>query len=103
MQAAIHYLTTDLHANVLRRKGGAVATVMMSTVAYVHAVLYLEENLALYERLSLRRFCEKMAGKSITTRSNVLLVRQSRLTRGTGVLLSYHSEKNTKKIHHGGQ
>ncbi|XP_062855351.1 A disintegrin and metalloproteinase with thrombospondin motifs 13 [Trichomycterus rosablanca] len=59
-----------------------------------------KENLALYERLSLRRFCEKMAGKSFTTRSNVLLVRQSRLTPGTGVLLSYSSEKNMKKSHH---
>uniref|UniRef100_W5K1A9 ADAM metallopeptidase with thrombospondin type 1 motif, 13 n=1 Tax=Astyanax mexicanus TaxID=7994 RepID=W5K1A9_ASTMX len=58
------------------------------------------ENLALYERLSLRRFCEKMTGKLVTSRSNVLLVRQSRISPGNGVLLSFRSEKNPKKTHH---
>ncbi|KAG9270386.1 A disintegrin and metalloproteinase with thrombospondin motifs 13 [Astyanax mexicanus] len=58
------------------------------------------ENLALYERLSLRRFCEKMTGKLVTSRSNVLLVRQSRVSPGNGVLLSFRSEKNPKKTHH---
>ncbi|XP_066500743.1 A disintegrin and metalloproteinase with thrombospondin motifs 13 isoform X2 [Hoplias malabaricus] len=57
------------------------------------------ENLALYERRSLRRFCERMAGKLVTSFSNVLLVRQSRLNPGNGVVLSYQSEKNTKKSH----
>ncbi|MCI4381201.1 hypothetical protein PGIGA_G00248690 [Pangasianodon gigas] len=59
-----------------------------------------KENLALYERKSLRQICEKMAGKTLTSRSNVLLVRQSRLTPGNGVLLSYQSKKNMKKSHH---
>lgn len=63
----------------------------------------LEENLALYERKSLRQICEKMAGKTLTSRSNVLLVRQSRLTPGNGVLLSFQSKKNMKKSHHEGQ
>lgn len=63
----------------------------------------LEENLALYERKSLRQICEKMTGKTLTSRSNVLLVRQSRLTSGNGVLLTYQSKKNMKKIHHEGQ
>uniref|UniRef100_A0A4W4E8Y9 Uncharacterized protein n=1 Tax=Electrophorus electricus TaxID=8005 RepID=A0A4W4E8Y9_ELEEL len=54
-------------------------------------------DLALYERLSLRRFCEKVAGKLVTSRSNVLLVRQSRLTPGSGVVLSYQSTKNPKE------
>lgn len=62
----------------------------------------LEENLALYERKSLRQICEKIAGKTMTSRSNVLLVRQSRLTPGNGVLLSYQSKKNMKKSHHEG-
>ncbi|XP_047679144.1 A disintegrin and metalloproteinase with thrombospondin motifs 13 isoform X3 [Tachysurus fulvidraco] len=59
-----------------------------------------KENLALYERKSLRQICEKMAGKTLTSRSNVLLVRQSRLTPGNGVLLSYRSKKNMKNSHH---
>ncbi|XP_026867111.2 A disintegrin and metalloproteinase with thrombospondin motifs 13 [Electrophorus electricus] len=58
-----------------------------------------KESLALYERLSLRRFCEKVAGKLVTSRSNVLLVRQSRLTPGSGVVLSYQSTKNPKESH----
>ncbi|XP_017551915.1 A disintegrin and metalloproteinase with thrombospondin motifs 13 [Pygocentrus nattereri] len=58
-----------------------------------------KENLALYERLSLRRFCEKMAGRFVASRSNVVLVRQSRITPGNGVVLSYQSKKNTKKSH----
>uniref|UniRef100_A0AAR2LPT0 Peptidase M12B domain-containing protein n=1 Tax=Pygocentrus nattereri TaxID=42514 RepID=A0AAR2LPT0_PYGNA len=56
-----------------------------------------QKNLALYERLSLRRFCEKMAGRFVASRSNVVLVRQSRITPGNGVVLSYQSKKNTKK------
>lgn len=63
----------------------------------------LEENLALYERKSLRQICEKMAGKTLISRSNVLLVRQNRLTPGNGVLLSYHSKKNMKKSHREGR
>ncbi|KAK3539512.1 hypothetical protein QTP70_009492 [Hemibagrus guttatus] len=59
-----------------------------------------KENLALYERKSLRQICEKIAGKTLTSRSNVLLVRQSRLTLGNGVLLSYQSKKNMKRSHH---
>ncbi|XP_076845174.1 A disintegrin and metalloproteinase with thrombospondin motifs 13 isoform X2 [Brachyhypopomus gauderio] len=58
-----------------------------------------KESLALYERLSLRRFCEKVAGKSVTSRSNVLLVRQSRLAPGNGVVLSYQSARNPKESH----
>lgn len=69
----------------------------------VYLCACLEENLALYERKSLRQFCEKMAGKTLTSRSNVLLVRQSRLTHGNGVLFSYQSKKNMKKSHHQGR
>lgn len=58
-----------------------------------------KENLALYERKSLRQICEKMPGKTLISRSNVLLVRQNRLTPGNGVLLSYQSKKNMKKSH----
>uniref|UniRef100_A0A671MT49 Peptidase M12B domain-containing protein n=1 Tax=Sinocyclocheilus anshuiensis TaxID=1608454 RepID=A0A671MT49_9TELE len=42
----------------------------------------------------------RMTGKTLKSRSNVLLVRQSRLTPGNGVLLFYQSVKN-KKSHHG--
>ncbi|XP_016345719.1 A disintegrin and metalloproteinase with thrombospondin motifs 13 isoform X1 [Sinocyclocheilus anshuiensis] len=59
-----------------------------------------KENIALYDRLLLMRLCERMTGKTLKSRSNVLLVRQSRLTPGNGVLLFYQSVKN-KKSHHG--
>ncbi|KAF5907315.1 A disintegrin and metalloproteinase with thrombospondin motifs 13, partial [Clarias magur] len=59
-----------------------------------------KENLALYERKSLKQICERLTGKTLTSGSNVLLVRQSRVTSGNGVLLSYQSKKNTKKSHH---
>uniref|UniRef100_A0A7N5ZVK4 Peptidase M12B domain-containing protein n=1 Tax=Anabas testudineus TaxID=64144 RepID=A0A7N5ZVK4_ANATE len=36
----------------------------------------------------------------LTTRTNVLLVRQNLLTPGNGVLFTYNSHKNTKKSHH---
>uniref|UniRef100_A0A8C2A2U8 ADAM metallopeptidase with thrombospondin type 1 motif, 13 n=1 Tax=Cyprinus carpio TaxID=7962 RepID=A0A8C2A2U8_CYPCA len=42
----------------------------------------------------------RMSGKTLKSRSNVLLVRQSRLAPGNGVLLYYQSVKN-KKSHHG--
>ncbi|XP_016390054.1 LOW QUALITY PROTEIN: A disintegrin and metalloproteinase with thrombospondin motifs 13-like [Sinocyclocheilus rhinocerous] len=59
-----------------------------------------KENIALYDRLILMRLCERMTSKMLKSRSNVLLVRQSRLTPGNGVLLFYQSIKN-KKSHHG--
>ncbi|XP_016360714.1 A disintegrin and metalloproteinase with thrombospondin motifs 13-like [Sinocyclocheilus anshuiensis] len=59
-----------------------------------------KENIALYDRLILMRLCERMTSKTLKSQSNVLLVRQSRLTPGNGVLLFYQSIKN-KKSHHG--
>ncbi|RXN20171.1 A disintegrin and metallo ase with thrombospondin motifs 13 [Labeo rohita] len=59
-----------------------------------------KENIALYDRRILMRLCERMTGKTLKSRSNVLLVRQSRLTPGNGMLLFYQSMKN-KKSHHG--
>lgn len=58
-----------------------------------------KENIALYDRLILMRLCERMTSKTLKSRSNVLLVRQSRLTPGNGVLLFYQSIKNKKSQH----
>uniref|UniRef100_A0AAY4EV57 CUB domain-containing protein n=1 Tax=Denticeps clupeoides TaxID=299321 RepID=A0AAY4EV57_9TELE len=49
-----------------------------------------KEYLAFYDRLILIRKCEKMAGSEVTSRTNVLLVRQGRLGSGNGVLLTYN-------------
>lgn len=46
------------------------------------------------------RKCEQVAGSELTTRTNVLLVRQHLLTPGDGVVFTYSSQKNTKKSHH---
>ncbi|XP_051964853.1 A disintegrin and metalloproteinase with thrombospondin motifs 13 [Xyrauchen texanus] len=59
-----------------------------------------KDNIALYDRLILMRFCERTTGRTLTSRSNVLLVRQSRLTPGNGAVIFYQSLKN-KKSHHG--
>uniref|UniRef100_A0A3Q4AEC3 Peptidase M12B domain-containing protein n=1 Tax=Mola mola TaxID=94237 RepID=A0A3Q4AEC3_MOLML len=42
----------------------------------------------------------KMILYTLTTRTNVLLVRQNLFTTGKGVVFTYRSQKNTKKIHH---
>ncbi|XP_042278248.1 A disintegrin and metalloproteinase with thrombospondin motifs 13 [Thunnus maccoyii] len=59
-----------------------------------------KEYVAFYDRLALVRRCEQVAGSELTTRTNVLLVRQHLLTPGDGVVLTYNSQKNTKKTHH---
>ncbi|XP_065103608.1 A disintegrin and metalloproteinase with thrombospondin motifs 13 isoform X2 [Paramisgurnus dabryanus] len=59
-----------------------------------------KDNIAMYDRLILMRLCERTHGKTVQSRSNVLLVRQSHLTPGNGVVLFYQSVKN-KKSHHG--
>lgn len=58
-----------------------------------------KDNIALYDRLILMRLCERTHGKTVKSRSNVLLVRQSRLTPGNGVVLFYQSVKNKKSQH----
>ncbi|XP_002663267.4 A disintegrin and metalloproteinase with thrombospondin motifs 13 [Danio rerio] len=55
-----------------------------------------KENIALYDRLVLMRLCERMTGKMVKSRTNVLLVRQNRLTSGNGVVLFYQSVKTNK-------
>ncbi|XP_062398373.1 A disintegrin and metalloproteinase with thrombospondin motifs 13 isoform X2 [Sardina pilchardus] len=58
-----------------------------------------KEYVAFYDRLILIRKCERMEGKELTSRTNVLLVRQGRITPGNGVMLTYSSNKNPKKSH----
>ncbi|KAM9360696.1 A disintegrin and metalloproteinase with thrombospondin motifs 13 [Symphorus nematophorus] len=59
-----------------------------------------KEFVAFFDRLAFVRKCEQVAGSEVTTRTNVVLVRQNLLTAGNGVVFSYSSQKNTKKSHH---
>ncbi|XP_049619509.1 A disintegrin and metalloproteinase with thrombospondin motifs 13 [Syngnathus scovelli] len=52
-----------------------------------------------FDRLALVRKCEQAAGSSLTTRTNVLLVRQNLLTSGNGIVFTYSSQRNMKKSH----
>ncbi|KAM3868392.1 A disintegrin and metalloproteinase with thrombospondin motifs 13 [Diretmus argenteus] len=58
-----------------------------------------KEYVAFFDRLVFMRKCEQVQGSELTTKSNVLLVRQNILTPGNGVLLTYRSLKNRKKNH----
>lgn len=64
---------------------------------------FAEELVAFFDRLALVRKCEQVAGGELTTRTNVLLVRQHVHTLGNGVVFTYTSQKNTKKSHHQGK
>ncbi|XP_037338598.2 A disintegrin and metalloproteinase with thrombospondin motifs 13 isoform X2 [Pungitius pungitius] len=55
---------------------------------------------AFFDRLAFVRKCEQVVGSELTTRTNVLLVRQKLQTPGNGVVLTYNSQKNPKKNHH---
>lgn len=58
------------------------------------------EFVLFYDRLVLVRKCEQVAGSELTTRANVLLVRQYALSPENGVLFTYTSQKSQKKSHH---
>ncbi|XP_023199385.1 A disintegrin and metalloproteinase with thrombospondin motifs 13 isoform X2 [Xiphophorus maculatus] len=58
------------------------------------------EYVAFFDRLAIVRKCVQAAGSELTTRTNVLLVRQSLVTPGNGVVFTYRSKKNTKRSHH---
>ncbi|XP_029016053.1 A disintegrin and metalloproteinase with thrombospondin motifs 13 isoform X2 [Betta splendens] len=58
-----------------------------------------KEYVAFFDRLAFIRKCEQVAGSELTTRTNVLLVRQNLLTPGNGVKFTYDSRKNTKSHH----
>ncbi|KAM9391509.1 A disintegrin and metalloproteinase with thrombospondin motifs 13 [Pholidichthys leucotaenia] len=59
-----------------------------------------KEYVAFFDRLAFVRKCAAVAGSKLTTRTNVLLVRQNLLTRGNGVVFTYSSQKNTKRSNH---
>ncbi|XP_067084604.1 A disintegrin and metalloproteinase with thrombospondin motifs 13 [Osmerus mordax] len=59
-----------------------------------------KEYVTFYDRLALNRKCGPMEGTVLTTRTNVLLVRQNLVTPGNGVLLTYSSQKNSKRSLH---
>ncbi|XP_072244446.1 A disintegrin and metalloproteinase with thrombospondin motifs 13 isoform X2 [Leuresthes tenuis] len=59
-----------------------------------------KEYVAFYDRLAFMRKCAQVAGSELTTRTNVLLVRQNLFTPGNGVVFTYTSQKNVKRSHH---
>uniref|UniRef100_A0A3Q0SRL3 ADAM metallopeptidase with thrombospondin type 1 motif, 13 n=1 Tax=Amphilophus citrinellus TaxID=61819 RepID=A0A3Q0SRL3_AMPCI len=56
-----------------------------------------KEYVAFFDRLAFVRKCTHVAGSELTTRTNVLLVRQNLLTPGNGVVFTYSSQKNKKR------
>lgn len=64
---------------------------------------FAEESLAFFDRLAFVRKCEQITGSELTTRTNVLLVRQTLFTPGDGVVFTYSSQKNVKRSHHQGR
>lgn len=71
----------------------------MSNYVCVHT----EEYVAFFDRLAFVRKCAQVAGSELTSRTNVLLVRQNMLTPGNGVVFTYSSQKNMKRSHHQGE
>lgn len=59
-----------------------------------------KEYVAFFDRLAFMRKCAHVGGTELTTRTNVLLVRQNLLTPGSGVVFTYSSQKNKKRSHH---
>ncbi|XP_071338451.1 A disintegrin and metalloproteinase with thrombospondin motifs 13 isoform X2 [Trachinotus anak] len=58
------------------------------------------EYVAFFDRLAFVRKCAQVAGSELTTRTNVLLIRQNLLNPGNGIVFTYKSQKNTKRSHH---
>lgn len=58
--------------------------------------------MAFFDRLAFVRKCAQVAGSELTTRTNVLLVRQTLFTPGSGVVFTYSSQKNMKRSHYKG-
>ncbi|XP_029960004.1 A disintegrin and metalloproteinase with thrombospondin motifs 13 [Salarias fasciatus] len=58
-----------------------------------------KEYVAFFDRLALVRKCVQLENSELTSRTNVLLVRQSLPTPGSGIVFTYTSEKNTKRSH----
>lgn len=61
-----------------------------------------DEYVVFFDRLVLVRKCEQVAGSELTSRTNVLLVRQNLLAPGDGVVFTYSSQKNPKMSHRRG-
>ncbi|MGH0146057.1 UNVERIFIED_CONTAM: hypothetical protein FKN15_007600 [Acipenser sinensis] len=57
------------------------------------------EFVLFYDRLMLMKKCERLAGFTRTSRTNVLLIRQGRLAPGSGVLLHYWSQPAPKRYY----
>ncbi|XP_057688786.1 A disintegrin and metalloproteinase with thrombospondin motifs 13 isoform X2 [Corythoichthys intestinalis] len=58
------------------------------------------EYAVFFDRLALVRKCEQAASSTLTTRTNVLLVRQNLLTSGNGIVFTFSSQRNVKKSQH---
>ncbi|XP_013862616.1 A disintegrin and metalloproteinase with thrombospondin motifs 13 isoform X2 [Austrofundulus limnaeus] len=59
-----------------------------------------KEYVAFFDRLAFLRKCAQLSGSELTTRTNVVLVRQNLFTPGRGVVFTYSSQKNVKRSHH---
>ncbi|XP_015253243.1 PREDICTED: A disintegrin and metalloproteinase with thrombospondin motifs 13 [Cyprinodon variegatus] len=57
------------------------------------------DYVAFFDRLAFVRKCVQAAGSELTSRTNVLFVRQNLLTRGNGVVFTYRSERSMKRSH----
>ncbi|XP_040011211.1 A disintegrin and metalloproteinase with thrombospondin motifs 13 [Xiphias gladius] len=58
-----------------------------------------KEYVAFFDRLAFLRKCAQVASSEVTSRTNVLLVRQNLLTPGNGIVFTYKSQKNMKRSH----
>nr|XP_015827622.2 A disintegrin and metalloproteinase with thrombospondin motifs 13 [Nothobranchius furzeri] len=59
-----------------------------------------KEYVAFFDRLAFVRKCAQVADSQLTSRTNVLLVRQNVFTPGNGVVFTYSSQKNMKRSLH---
>ncbi|CAL9708505.1 unnamed protein product [Knipowitschia caucasica] len=58
------------------------------------------EYVAFFDRMSFVRKCKKAASSVLTTRTNVLLIRQYSQRKGNGVILTYKTEKSITENYH---
>ncbi|XP_069562849.1 A disintegrin and metalloproteinase with thrombospondin motifs 13 isoform X2 [Brachyistius frenatus] len=59
-----------------------------------------KEFVAFFDRLAFVKKCAQAARSELTTRTNILLVRQNLLTPGNGVVFTFSSQKNMKRSQH---
>lgn len=81
--------------------GACFSAMGRGSVCSVHVCPSAGEFVLFYDRLMLMKKCERLAGFTRTSRTNVLLIRQGRLAPGSGVLLHYWSRPAPKRYYGG--